>query len=46
MKKMLSIQTKTIRELIALINEANIQKEDIVSILDKNDIYVLLYYSE
>lgn len=45
-KVMLTLTSKTIRELIKQVNEKQIQKEDIVSLLPIREQYVLVYYSK
>lgn len=45
-KVMLTLTSKTIRELVTQVNEKQIQKEDIVSLLPIREQYVLVYYSK
>lgn len=45
-KVMLTLTSKTIRELVTQVNEKQIQKEDIVSLLPTREQYVLVYYSK
>jgi hypothetical protein len=43
-KIMHATRSRTVRELVNNANELNIQREDIVTILQENGYYVLIYY--
>lgn len=40
-----ALPATTIRDLIDQVNSADIQKEDIVTILKENETFILLYYA-
>ena len=43
-KHLVVLQAHSLRDLVQAINDIGIQKEDIVTILDKEEGYFLLYY--
>lgn len=43
-KTMTATEAQTIRELVDLVNDFRISKEDIVSILPSREGYIMIYY--
>ncbi len=44
MQVMKTLVTTTVRDLVIQVNEREIQKEDIVSLVSTNSQYILIYY--